>query len=319
VGVDPAEGLSVTQTAAIFPGQGAQLVGMGRDVAERFPAAAEVFAQADDVLGFKLSALCCEGPAERLNATDIQQPAIFVTSVALYQAAAAAGLIQPDSFAALGGLSLGEYTALHLAGALGFSSALRLVYRRGQLMQTASEKYPGGMVSIMGLDENQVLALCERVAEKGRVAPANFNCPGQIVISGDKAACEAAAAAAESFGGKAIPLKVAGAFHSHLMRDAAEGLRPALEACEFLVPRVRVIANVDASYHQSPATMRDALYRQVFDPVRWQACVERLIADGCGAFWEIGPNRVLAGLLRKINRTTKVKNLGTLADFAPAA
>ncbi len=301
--------------AAIFPGQGAQLVGMGADVAQRHPAAAEVYAQADATLGFKLSELCFQGPAERLNATDMQQPAIFTTSVALFRAAVAAGKFAADSFTALGGLSLGEYTALHLAGAMSFADALRLVYRRGQLMQQAAEQAPGGMVSLLGADEEKTLALCERVRQHGRVRPANFNCPGQIVISGDKAACDAAAQAAEEFGLRAVPLPVAGAFHSELMRSAAEGLRAALAECAIARPRVRVIANVNAEYHTEPDEIRDSLYQQVTNPVRWQGCIERLIADGCTDFWEVGPNRHLTGMMRKINRSAKTTNISTAADL----
>lgn len=302
--------------AALFPGQGAQEVGMGQDVANRYPVAADTFARADQVLGLELSQLCFQGPAERLNATDIQQPAIFTTSVAVFRAAVDAGKIRPDEFGALAGLSLGEYTALCLAGSLDFEAALKLVYRRGQLMQQAAAATPGGMVSLMGLDEAQVLAACERAAAHGRVGPANFNCPGQIVISGDQGACAAAAKFAEELGGRAVPLDVAGAFHSELMRPAAEALREALAAAHFQTPRVRVIANVDAQYHTDPAAIRESLYRQVFNPVRWQACVERLIGDGCHDFCEIGPKRVLAGLMRKIDRNAKTINFGKVADLA---
>lgn len=301
--------------AAIFPGQGAQLVGMGQDVAAAQAAAADVFAAADRILGYPLSTLCFEGPAEKLSQTDIQQPAIFTTSVAVYRAAIAAGRVSDGQFAALGGLSLGEYTALHLAGALPFEDALRLVQRRGQLMQQAAEATAGGMVSLLGGDESAALALSEAVREHGHVAPANYNCPGQIVISGDRAACAAAAERAGEFGLKAVSLPVAGAFHSPHMRPAAEGLRPALEQAAFSRPQVRVISNVTAEYHEDPAATRELLYRQVFSPVRWQACVERLIADGCTSFWEIGPNRHLAGMLRKIDRKIPVVNLGTAADL----
>lgn len=303
-------------TAAIFPGQGAQLVGMGADVASEFSVARDTFHEADEILGFKLSDLCFNGPDERLNATDIQQPAIFTTSVALFRAAVDKGTLRANQFAALGGLSLGEYTALHLAGAIDFADALKLVNRRGQLMQQAAEARRGGMVSIMGLDEEKVLALCERVAPQGRVGPANFNCPGQIVISGEVAGCEAAVAAIDEFGGKAIPLKVAGAFHSELMKPAADGLKPVLEATEIRTPNCRVIANVDATYHADPAAIRASLYAQVYNPVRWQGCVERLIADGCTQFYEVGPNRVLMGLMRKINREAKCTNLSKASDLA---
>jgi [acyl-carrier-protein] S-malonyltransferase len=308
----------VSTSAAILPGQGAQLVGMGQDVAGQYAVAADVLGQADDILGFGLSKLCFEGPAERLNATDIQQPAIFAVSVAMFRAGIDTKLFKRDHFVAMGGLSLGEYTALHLAGALSFEDTLRLVHRRGQLMQEASEKHPGGMVSLLGMDEERVLALCERVRDKGPIGPANFNCPGQIVISGDQAACDAAAALAEEFDGKAVPLRVAGAFHSELMRSAAEGLRPALDECEFHRPELRVIANVNAEYHREPDEIRELLYRQILNPVRWQACVERLIADGCDLFWEIGPNRVLTGLMRKINRKMKTINVSSLNALAAA-
>ncbi len=302
--------------AAIFPGQGAQLVGMGRDVAEQYAAARDVYSQADGLLGFALSKLCFEGPDERLNATDIQQPAIFVTSVAVYRAGLQAGRFAADDFGAMGGLSLGEYTALHLAGSIGFDDALRLVHKRGQLMQAASEAQPGGMASIIGLDEERVLALCESVAGSGRVGPANFNCPGQIVISGDAAAVDAAVANVEQFGGKAVALKVAGAFHSELMRPAANGLKPDLDNCEIKPPLRPVVANVDAEHHRDPAAIRDSLYRQVFNPVRWEACVRKLIAGGCDAAFEIGPGKVLSGLMRKIDRNVKSTPIGTAAELA---
>jgi [acyl-carrier-protein] S-malonyltransferase len=289
---------------------------MGRDVAEAHAAARDTFAQADALLGFALSDLCFNGPAERLNTTEIQQPAIFVTSVALFRAAVAAGRFTADSFAALGGLSLGEYTALHLAGALSFEDALRLVYRRGQLMQQAAERSSGGMVALIGATEEQALAICERVRPHGQVRPANYNCPGQIVLSGDKTACEAAVTVATELSIAAKPLPVAGAFHSEHMRPAADGLRPALEAAAFQSPRVPVISNVTAEYHADPPAIRASLYEQVVSPVRWQACVERLIADGCTEFREIGPNRHLAGMLKKINRRLPVTNVGTAADLA---
>lgn len=304
--------------AAIFPGQGAQSVGMGRDVVESSRAAAEVYDRAGQILGFDLRSVCFDGPADRLNSTDLQQPAIFVTSVALFRAAQDAGRVRPGSFSHMGGLSLGEYTALHLAGAVAFDDALRLVHERGRLMQRAAEAHPGGMVSIMGLDEPAVLALCEHVAPHGRVAPANFNAPGQIVISGELPACDAAARAVEQFGGKAVPLKVAGAFHSDLMRSAADGLRPHLDACRFGAPALPVVSNVDARYHRDPDSIRESLYRQVFSPVRWSHCVQRLIADGCGEFCEIGPGKTLTGLMRRIDRDARAVNISRAADLQPA-
>jgi [acyl-carrier-protein] S-malonyltransferase len=307
--------------AAVFPGQGAQHVGMGRDVAAKAPAAAQVFEHADRVLraelGGPLSTLCFEGPAERLNATDVQQPAIFVTGVALFRAAESSGLVRAEQFSFMGGLSLGEYTALHLAGALSFEDALALVFRRGQLMQRACRERPGTMVSVMGLEEARVADICRAAADVGLVAPANFNCPGQIVISGEADACRMAAGLVEQAGGRAQPLKVAGAFHSELMRSAADGLRPVLVGTEFRRPACRVIANVDATYHDGSAGTRESLGRQVCAAVRWQSCVERMIADGCTHFWEFGPGRVLTGLLRKIDRSASGTNVSTVADLQP--
>lgn len=305
--------------AAVFPGQGTQSVGMGRDLVDRFKLAAELFAEADETLGFPLSRVCFEGPAERLDQTDIQQPAVFVVSVALFRAAEDAGKLRASDFAAMGGLSLGEYTALHLAGAVSFGDAVRLLYRRGQLMQEASDRTPSGMVSLIGLDEARVLAACERVRSSGRIWPANFNCPGQIVVSGEKAACEALVARADELGCRAVPLKVAGAFHSDIMRSAADGLRPLLAACRFERPTTRVISNVDATYHEDPERIREWLYRQTFNPVRWQACVERMLADGCGEFWEIGPGRTLTSMMRKINRQAATINLSSASDLQTAA
>ncbi|MBL8878463.1 MAG: ACP S-malonyltransferase [Phycisphaerales bacterium] len=302
-------------SAAIFPGQGSQLLGMGKDVSDAHAIARDTYANADEILGFSLSTLCFDGPPERLNATDAQQPAIFVTSVALFRAALAAGRIKAGQFDILGGLSLGEYTALHLGGALPFESALRLVFRRGQLMQRAAEASPSGMVSVLGLSEEQVVAVCEQASGRGRIAPANFNCPGQIVISGHRDACEAAVAAIDQAGGKAVPLKVAGAFHSEFMKPAADALREELAVVPIESPRTRVIRNVDAEYHGDPASIRDALYRQVFSPVRWQQCVERMIRDGCDEFVEIGPNRVLTGLMRKINRSARAASIGVAGDL----
>lgn len=305
--------------AALFAGQGAQVVGMGKDLAERHAVAAQTFAEADRVLGMPLSRICFEGPLETLSATDVQQPAIFTVGVALFRTARELGLFGDGSFIAMGGLSLGEYTALHAAGALNFEDALRLLQTRGRLMQQACDANPGGMVSLMGMDEAAALRVCEQVAQHGYVAPANYNCPGQIVLSGVTAACEAAVALVERSGeGKAVPLKVAGAFHSELMRPAAEGLREPLAAATFRAPTTRVVGNVDANYHEQPDAIRASLYRQVFNPVRWEQCCRRMIADGCSDFVEFGPGRVLTGLLRKIDRSVKCVTLSTAADLEAA-
>jgi len=298
------------QTAAIFPGQGAQKVGMGRDVVEASPRAKSIFDQANELLGFDLAGVCFTGPAEELEKTDIQQPAIFVTSVAIWEAFIEAGG-QRSSFARAGGLSLGEYTGLCAAGAVSFEDALRLVYRRGQLMQEASVASPSGMVSLIGADEAIAGDLCEKVRGDEVLVPANFNCPGQVVISGSKAACERAVELADSVGCRGVQLPVAGAFHSPFMASAANGLTPVLKETLFTEPEFPVVANVDGQYHTNADSIRDSLRRQVTEPVLWQRCIERMIEDGVDRFVELGPGRVLTGLMRKINRKIPVINVST--------
>lgn len=300
--------------AVLFPGQGAQSVGMGRDLAQTRPAAAEIFRRANEVVGYDLAKLCFEGPAEKLEQTDIQQPAIFTTSVAIWEAiGGSAGLAEAP--AAMAGLSLGEYTALYAAGSVSFEDALRLVKRRGELMQQASQSPPSGMVSIMGLEPAQVDELCGKASSAGIMQPANYNCPGQIVVSGDKAACELIVRLTDEAGGRAIPLKVAGAFHSPLMKPAAEGLAQVLSETRFAPPRVPVVSNVNCDSHRDGDTIRLWLTDQLTHPVRWQASMERLIADGVEQFVEIGPGRILTGLMRKIARKMPVVNISTAADL----
>jgi len=306
----------MAKTAILFPGQGAQYVGMGHDIAEASEEAAEVFRQADQQLGVALSDLCFHGPGERLNATDISQPAIFVTSVAIWEALRANGMAESLSPSGAAGLSLGEYTALWLGGSLHFVDGLRLVRRRGALMQAASEAAPSGMVSIMGLGERQVEALCGEAAGEDVLVPANFNCPGQIVVSGSKQACERAVDSVARQGGRAVLLAVAGAFHSPLMQSAADGLGEALAEAQIESPRMPVCRNVDGKYHEHPDSIRQALYNQVVQPVRWQRCIERMIADGFDHFVEIGPGRVLTGLMKKINRKVSITNISSARDVS---
>ncbi|MFQ5413472.1 MAG: ACP S-malonyltransferase [Phycisphaerae bacterium] len=292
------------ETAVVFPGQGCQVVGMARDVAERSARARAVFDRAGRLLGFDLARLCFEGPAADLARTDLQQPAIFVASVALWEALLEAGASRAQ-FARAGGLSLGEYTALYAAGAVAFDDALRLVHRRGTLMQTAASATPGGMVSLVGADDATARNICDRARGDDVLAPANFNGPGQVVISGSEAACARASEAASELGCRAVVLPVAGAFHSPLMAPAAAGLRDVLDATTFREPAIPVIANADAAYHGDAPAMRDALCRQLTSPVLWRQCVERMIADGVTRFLEVGPGRVLTGLIRKINRQVR--------------
>lgn len=300
----------MSEAAVILcPGQGAQVVGMGRLWCERFPAAREIFAQADEILddslGAPLSRLCFEGPTERLNQTDVSQPAIFVTSVACGRA------IEHElgGGIAAAGLSLGEYTALHLAGVFSFADALRLVAQRGRFMQEAAEASRGSMVALIGADEAQALAVCERAARGRVLVPANFNAPGQIVLSGDADACGDAVTAAEEIGLRATPLAVAGAFHSDLMRPAAQRLGQALDAVELAPPRFPVVSNVTARPHEGGAdTMRRLLVAQITSPVRWSQSCEWLGANASGRYHELAPGKVLTGLMRRINREIKVVN-----------
>lgn len=288
---------------------------MGKDIAEAHVVARQVFEEADRILGIPLSQFCFEGPAERLNATDISQPAIFVTSVAMWRVMSEKGIAADLAPAAMAGLSLGEYTALHLAGWIDFEACLRLVARRGQLMQAAAESTTGGMVSIMNLSEEQTNSLCQEAAQGEPIGPANYNCPGQIVISGAQAACQRAVELAEKHGGRGIPLVVAGAFHSPLMESAAKGLTQPLADATFISSQIPVVSNVTADYHGDPASVRSRLREQVAQPIRWEASMRKLIADGFGRFVEVGPGRVLSGLMRKIDRSVKMLNFSSAANL----
>jgi [acyl-carrier-protein] S-malonyltransferase len=305
------------KTAFLFPGQGAQIVGMGKDVAKAFPQAAAVYTRADEVLGFDLSTLCFEGPGERLHTTAISQPAIFVTSVAMLAAVkalpAGAGLMA-DVFA---GLSLGEYTALHAAGVMDFDDAVRLVEIRGRTMQAAADASQGGMVSLIGLDQDKVQALCQEASQGELLQAANFNCPGQIVISGTRTACDRAEALAAKHGAtKAIRLEVAGAFHTPMMAPAATTLDTALSGCKLSYPAsAKVLSNVSGDYYTDLQGIRPGLVRQLTSPVLWQRCMERLLADGVGQFYEIGPGRVLTGLMRRIERRARIVNVSDLSSL----
>jgi len=305
------------QTAIIFPGQGSQTVGMGKDVAAQSRRARAIFDRANEQLDFDIARLCFEGPAEQLEQTDIQQPAIFVTSVALWEAMLENGG-KLDAFSWAAGLSLGEYTALHVAGAVSFADALRLVRRRGQLMQEASEAAASGMVSLIGADEAKANELCDRARGGGVLVPANFNCPGQIVLSGSQDACARAVEQASTVGCRAVALAVAGAFHSPLMQPAADGLAAVLAETNFTRPTIPVIANINARAHGGGEQTRDWLRRQLMEPVLWQRCIETMVEAGADRFCEVGPSRVLTGLMRKINRKVTAMNVST-ADSVDTA
>ena len=302
------------KTAFLFPGQGAQVVGMGADIAQAFPVAAEIFDKANSIVGFDLSRICFQGPAGKLNTTAISQPAIFVTSAAILEVLKtipATSGTQPDVTA---GLSLGEYTALYAAGVIKFEDALILVQKRGEAMQAAAETNQGAMVSIIGFDEEKISQLCAEASQGELLAAVNFNCPGQIVISGSKAACGRAEKLAPKYGAiKAVPLEVAGAFHTEMMSSAANTLEQALQKTAILEPSdIKIIANINADYYQTAEKIAEGLTKQLTCPILWQKCMEKLIADGIEEFYEIGPGRVLTSLMKRINRKAKVVNISSL-------
>lgn len=283
---------------------------MGKDLYEAFPAARRVFDEAEEATGLPVKQLCFEGPEEALARTDVCQPAIFTVSAATL--AVLGDLLSPKQLAEIGpaymaGLSLGEYTALYAADALDLQPAARLVARRGQVMQEAAVAVPSGMVSVMGLDEAAAQQLVEAAADGQVLTCANFNCPEQIVLSGQIEACRRAEEMAKDFGARmAVPLQVAGAFHSEIMAPAARKLAEALRDVALRDPRVPVVANVDAQPYSHVEEIPTKLLDQLTSAVRWQQSMEFLLAAGVRTFFEIGPGRVLKGLMRRIDRSAEV-------------
>lgn len=282
---------------------------MGKQLVSEYPAAKTLFDQAGEILGYDLAKLCFEGPSEELDSTIYSQPALFVASLAALEKLRAD---RPD--VVLGcemaaGLSLGEYTALTFAGAMSFEDGLKVVQRRGQAMQAAADATPSGMVSILLLDRDQVQSVCDEAAAHGSIQIANFLCPGNIVVSGENAACERAAELAEAAGGRAVPLAVAGAFHTPIMSPADEQLAEVLEGTAIRTPDIPVVSNVDADVHTDPEEIRGILIRQVLQPVRWEDSIRRMMDEGCDEFYEVGPGKVLKGLMKRIARKMPITTI----------
>ena len=300
--------------AFIFPGQGSQQVGMGQDLAEHFPASREAFDLAGKVLGYDLWALCVNGPEGQLKQTEYAQPALLVTGIACWRAACERGL--SADFTA--GHSLGEYTALVASGALDLADAVRLVKRRSELMSQAAQSRPGAMAALLGLSREQVESVCAKADDAGLVQPANFNCPGQIVISGEVEAVAKARQLAAEVGGKAIPLAVSGAFHSPLMAEAALAFAQELAQVPFADVQIPVVANVSARPVRTTAEIREALARQMISPVLWEDSIRRLIADGVDTFLELGPGGKLSGMIGRIDASVHRASVADTASLDQA-
>ncbi len=300
----------MSKTALLFAGQGAQVVGMGKDLAERFPTARGWFDRANGALGYDLTSICFEGPEAELTKTENAQPGIFLVSWVAFQLLKER--VPTLSFDATAGLSLGEFTALTAAGAMSFEDGLRVVRQRGKFMQEACDATKGGMAAVMGLDEAQTRGVCEQAG----VTMANLNCPGQIVISGASEKIAQACELAKAKGAKrALPLPVAGAYHSPLMASAQPKLENELNHVSVQFPSVLVISNVTAQAHQDPQNIRARLVEQVTSSVRWEDSIRFLLADGFTRFIELGPGTALTGFMKRIEKNAQILNVADAASL----
>ncbi len=296
--------LKTMKHAYVFPGQGSQAVGMGKDIYDNVPEAKELFEKANEILGFRITDIMFAGTPDELKQTKVTQPAVFLHSVILAKALG----VKPDAVA---GHSLGEFSALVVAGALSFEDGLKLVSKRAMAMQQCCEQQPGGMAAVLGLDDKSIEEVCASV--EGCVVAANYNCPGQLVISGaDEAVDQACVKLKEAGARRALRLPVGGAFHSPLMEPARQELEAAIAEAEFMTPMCPVYQNVDAEPYTDAETIKKNLIAQLTAPVRWTQIVEKMIADGVSEFTEVGPGNVLQGLVSKVSRDVAVESKSTL-------
>ncbi len=293
--------------AILFPGQGAQTKGMGKEEYDSSDVIRSLYSQASEILGYDAASLCFEDPEGILNTTEASQPSIYLTSMAALESLREKDPEVLENCQAAAGLSLGEYSALVFAGALSFEDGLRLVQTRGRAMQLASDVQPSGMVSILGLDVNLVQEFCDQAKDLGPIIVANYLCPGNYVVSGTREACTKVVELAQAAGAmKVVPLAVAGAFHTSIMTPAIDILADVLKKTTFLPPRIPVYSNVDRRPHYDPEDIRATLLKQICSPVRWEDTMRLFISEGFDHFYEVGPGRVLRGLMKRIDRKMKM-------------